>query len=231
MTQPAVASRDLFTNGQGRERKTDGYLNHLGLMDVGSLRATNNLTYPGLSQGAGLELIYDRPSLSSYVISYDRGANLYRDLVLSARNITLQPLAGGTVRLPAGSAQSFISNSYFNDVLWSVPAVTSWQETPVQVTYTSTGVLTRFEWQALIFCPTAGMDVVISFGFDGAITSFHVGRMSCPMSASNAFMSGVVYATPSAGVHRAALFMYCSLAGGGLTNAGKSGLWITEQRA
>jgi hypothetical protein len=97
MTQSAVSTKHL---GTGREQRTDGLWKHLGLIDGGTLRATNNLL-GNLTTGAGLELLYDPPSLASYIQSYDRAANAYVDLVISAKTLNLNPnpQAGGSVKL------------------------------------------------------------------------------------------------------------------------------------
>jgi len=79
---------DIGASGATRPRN----LFLAGLADTGALRATQNIIPAG---GQGLELQY--LSGIGYLQSYDRAAGAYKDLFLSAKNITLAPQAGGAV--------------------------------------------------------------------------------------------------------------------------------------
>lgn len=225
MTHLAAGRKLIVSNG--REQRTDGQWKHLGVIDSGSFRAT---FYDNPRGGKGTELLFYAPGNIGTLQAYDRDTSHYLDLSINSKNISLNPQEGGKVTLPAGTAHSPAGLNNYTEFTWVVPGAANWYETPIQVTYTATGVNTRYEWQTLLNSPTV-TDFVVSFGFDGAITIFHCGRTSLAIAGGNTLLSGVVYGTPTAGVHRASLFLYSSTAGGGLTGVGKSGLFVTEQRS
>jgi hypothetical protein len=231
-----AAGLKLITDS-GRERRTDGYLKHLGLSDIGSIRATDNLTAP-VSQGAGLELLFDRPTATSYIQSIDRSLGVvWRDLNFQARNINLVALSGGIVTLPNGSITTpMIAANAVQQVLGSYSgspsytnAVGPWVETPMSVTVTTAGGPLRIEWSTSFFMSAAQVTVWWGWGLDGSVT---IGTSMHTSVAANYNMaaSGVYYWTAAAGAHRFALFTGSS--GGTMTvqPGVTSSLWVTEQK-
>jgi hypothetical protein len=246
MTQLAVHAKNGMSSG--REQKTDGLWKHLGMIDAGSLRVTNNLTV-SMTSGAGLELLYAIPILTSYIQSYDRDLNVWRDLIINARSITLAPQAPGTLVLPAGSvgtaaiadgavttakiaanaAQQLIG-SYIGAPPFSTTVVGSWIETPFQVTAVFSGAPVRIEGVLPLYHSVVGAGMYVGWGIDGAIGR---GNVYCNAPAPNYTLTNsfVDYYTPNAGTHRWSLFVYNATAGTLSFNAAVYAmLHLTEQK-
>jgi hypothetical protein len=100
VSQLAVGYR---AGSNGRQQRSDGYEKHLGLLDVGSVRAMANLTTtPPLRVGLGLEMVFDPAGKTGYLFPFDREASQYLDLAITGKNVILG-VSGGTLQLPAGS--------------------------------------------------------------------------------------------------------------------------------
>jgi hypothetical protein len=237
MTQLAVGYKTL--SGGGREHKTDGLMKHLGLIDGGSLRATNNLTANLPQTGAGLELLYDRPSLTSYVLSFDRDVNAYRDLNIVGHNINLQPAGGGVLTMPPGSittaaiaanAVQQLIGSYIGAPPFSTTVVGSWIETPFQVTAVFSGAPVRIEGVLPLYHSVLAAGMYVGWGIDGTIGR---GNVYCNAPAPNYTLTNsfVDYYTPNPGTHRWSLFVYNATAGTLSFNAAVYAmLHLTEQK-
>lgn len=222
----SVALKLITDNG--RERRSDGLFKHLGLIDAGSLRAQDNQT--SVRSGAGLELFYLKPT-TSYVQSYDRDAQAYRDLNITGKNINLLPFEGGKVTLPAGTAQEQIG-SYRQAVVWNVPTNGVWTESVASVTGTFAGApLVRLEACGAMQGNTAGMYIYVGFGLDGAVCL--PSQTLCQPATANAIIpfSIIGYWGALTGSHRFAIFAYTSSGVGGFFNGTFATLYVTEQRA
>jgi hypothetical protein len=234
MSNLAAAGGKLVIDN-GRERRTDGLLKHLGQIDTSSLRVCGMGGHPALT-GAGVETYYNVAALAGVIQCYDRDAQAYRDLTINTHNLTLAPQSGGTLTLPAnsvGTAQiqanavqqpigSWVgSPSYSN-------AVAPWVETPLSVTVTSSGGLLRVEWSVTFFTNAAGT-VWWGVGWNGAAqagTSIHN-----PTAANQSMLaSGTFYWTLAAGTYRFALFTGASGATMTVNTGITSSLWVTEQK-
>jgi hypothetical protein len=229
-----------FKNGMssGREQRTDGLWKHLGIVDGGSLRATNNLT-PNAPTGAGLELLYDRPSLTSYVLSFDRDVNAYRDLNIVGHNINLQPAGGGVLTMPAGSINTatIAANavqqqlgSYLSAVSWSTSVLNAWVATAVSLQATTAGGLLRLEASMPLFHSLGGAGFYVGWMLDGSIQNAMAYYISPGINYTVNF--GMTwYATPAAGLHTFALAVYSTNAGALSINAAAvATLYVTEQK-
>jgi hypothetical protein len=235
MTQLAVHAKNGMSSG--REQKTDGLWKHLGLVDAGSLRATNNLI---VQTGAGLELLYAIPILTSYIQSYDRDLNVWRDLIINARSITLAPQAPGTLVLPSGSvgtaaiaanaAQQLIA-SYFVASTWSANApYNAWIETAIQTpVVTCSGALCRFEATINWTCSVVGA-VYFALYADHAALQYSLALDAIPVAANPRTTSFVFYGTPSAGSHSFSVALYFSAGLISLSGGAYSSLYVTEQK-
>lgn len=234
MSQSAVAEKYL---GSGREQRTDGLWKHLGTIDGGSLRAVDNMT-PTIRTGAGLEVVYDRPSQTGYLVSFDRELSLYRDLNIAGKNINLQPLQGGTLGLPAGSvttpaiaanAVQQLIGSFVGASGWAATAPAAWNESAVQVTVTCSGAPCRIEFCISISANTATAYSRVGIGMDGGILAALLTN-HYPTANMIQALSCVYYVTPSAGPHRFAVFVLPNTGimtlDGGTTHT----LFVTEQK-
>lgn len=210
----------------GPQDSSNGLIKHFGLIDTGSVRAQDNQT--GVRTGAGLELLFDKPSITSYIVSYDRDASLYRDLNIDARNINIRNQGGGKVSLPAGSAQANIGG--FNGANSFSTASGPWVESTIQVVVTSTGApLTRIEWSVCHSNSLAGALNYVGVGWDG-IVQFNVAQSHSPGVSYHMTSSGTTYAALGAGVHRIALFFGVN-SGTLQVQSINNMLYVTEQRA
>lgn len=235
MSQLAAAGLKTIVEN-GRERRSDGLMKHLGLIDAGSLRATTNLT--NVATGAGLELLYDRPSLTSYVLSFDRDVNTYRDLNIVGRNIAVQT-PGGTLTLPAGSITTAAIatgavqqqlGQYVAGPSFSTTVVGSWIATPVSVQFTTAGGLLRLEASMALYHSVGGAGFYVGYVLDGAIQSGLAYYISPGVNYTVNF--GMTwYAQPTAGLHTIAMAVYNATAGTLVINAAvASTLYVTEQK-
>ena len=211
----------------GYEQRSDGLYVHLGKMDVGSLRVTNNL--PPRS-GVGVETLYDAPGQIGYILAYDRDAAAYRDLNINARNITLNTI--GKVNLPASTAQQNLG-SYRQIVGWTITATGAWYESPLQVAATPAGGRVRVEaCGSLQSGSSANQIIYMGVGIDGAISLDSLGATQFPVANSLQGFCVVGYITPSAAPHRIALFLYTDkTGGGGLWSGCYQQMWLHEQKA
>lgn len=233
MSQSAVSEKYL---GSGREQRTDGLWKHLGTIDGGSLRAVDNQTTT-VRTGAGLELLYDRPTLTSYVQSYDRDASAYRDLYIAGKSVIIGT-SGGTLTLPAGSvttaaiapnaAQQLIGQ-YAAGTGWATSAPAAWNESAVQATVTCSGALLRIEFCISISANTATAYARVGIGMDGGIL---VALLTSHFPTANLLqaLSCVYYLTPSAGVHRFAVFVLPNTGVMTLDGGTTQTLFVTEQK-
>lgn len=225
MSQLAIGYKTLVDSG--KERRSDGLLKHLGQLDTSSLRVCGVGGHPSLT-GAGVETIYQAQVQTGTIQCFDRDAQVYRDLNIAARNITLQPQSGGKVTLPAGTAQSLVA-SYVAPTGASY-ATAPWAETVIQCSGTFTGVPVRVELVCTWANVTAGQTNYFALGVDG---SAMLGLATIQNTSANFLTttSLVWYQTPAAGVHRYALFV--GVGGGQLNfhNGTYAVLYCTEQRA
>lgn len=234
MSHLAVGLKTIVDSG--RERRSDGLLKHLGTIDGGSLRATDNLT-PAMRTGAGLELLHDRPTLTSYVQSYDRETSAYRDLCISGKSVIIAT-TGGTLSLPAGSittaaiqgnAASQLIGSFAGASGWSTSAPAAWNESAVQVTVTCSGVPCRIEFCISMFANTATAYSRVGIGMDGGILAA-LATDHFPTANLLRSITCTYYVTPSAGPHRFAVFVLPNTGimtlDGGTTHT----LFVTEQK-
>jgi hypothetical protein len=234
MTQYAVSTKQL---GTGRERKTDGLMKHLGMIDAGSLRAVDNLTASLPQTGAGLELLYAKPSATSYIQSIDRDTLTWRDLIINARSITLL-LQGGALVLPAGSiGTAALATGAVQQQLGQyaqapsfATSVINWVTTPVSVQFTTAGGLLRLEASMPLYHSVAGAGFYVGYTLDGVIQSSLAYYNSPGVNYTINF--GVTwYAQPTAGLHTFAMAVYMATAGTLTINtAVASTLYVTEQK-
>jgi hypothetical protein len=222
----------------GRERRSDGLMKHLGLIDTGSFRVTDNLVATS-TPGAGLELLYNKPTQISYIQSIDRDAGVLRDLTISARNITLVPSAPGTLVLPAGSittaaiASGAVSQplgSYFATPGFSTTVINTWLATPISVQFTTAGGLLRIEASTPIYHNVSGAGFYVGFMLEGAIQN-SLAYYNAPGPNWTVNFGMTWYIQPSAGIHTIALGVFNAAAGTLSTNsAAYSSLYVTEQK-
>jgi len=100
--------------------QSGGYVNVGSLLDSTGLRATGN---SALATGAGLELAY--AGGIGYLTSYDRGGSLYKDLTLSAKNISLVPQSGGVVVANLSTIDTTLASNFALTAGTSVVVITS----------------------------------------------------------------------------------------------------------
>jgi hypothetical protein len=222
----------------GRERRTDGLLKHLGIGDFGSLRSVDNQTTL-IKTGSGTEVLFDRPAATGYLQAVDRDANVLRDLIIQARNITLVPNPGslflpagcvGTAQIQANAVQQLMAQ-YNAAPGWNTSVLNTWLET-VAVTPNATygGYLCRFEVTVNYSCTTGGT-VYWGVTTDHAITWPSMAVQSVTPTEAKS-VSFVMYGTPSAGVHSFGIATYVATGPGTLniTSAAYTSLYVTEQR-
>jgi hypothetical protein len=223
----------------GYEQQTDGLWVHRGKMDVGTLRATNTL--PPL-RGAGTEIHYNPSAGVGSVFAYDRDADVYKDLNIAGRNITLSTI-GGTLNLPDGSVQTAdlaagaatqYLGGYSAGANWTTPAVNTWYETPIQTTVTVSSVYQyiRIEAGAQFYGNTAGAYAHVGIGWNASI-QYSLSTWHCVAVGYQQMANFVHYIGPAGvapGSVRFAVFMYG--AGGTFTlwNGSASYLYVNEQR-
>lgn len=222
----------------GRERRSDGLFKHLGLLDTASFRVTDNLVAASLP-GAGMELLYNKPTQTSYIQSIDRDAGVLRDLTISARNITLAPTAPGTLVLPAGSvgtaaiatgAVSQALGSYFATPGFTTTVINAWIVTPISVSITSSGGLLRIEASTPIYHSVAGAGFYLGWMMDGSNQNSLAYYIS-PAANCTVNFGMTWYAQPIAGIHTIALSVFNATAGTLSTNsAAYSSIYVTEQK-
>jgi hypothetical protein len=234
VTQSAVAFKE---SSNGREQKTDGLWTHLGQLDGGMLRARDNVA-PRV--GAGLELVYDRPSQTSYVQSLDRDAGVYRDLFINAKNLTLG-VNGGVLSLPAGSittpmlaanaAQQLIG-SYIGVPNWSSTTTSTWLLTPIATGPVACGGgLLRCETSFIVQHSVASGYFVSGLGWDGAVQVV-MSATHAPGVNYQVTISYVYYVSGLSGSHNFQIFIAHYTAGTlSLPNISAfSTLYVTEQK-
>jgi hypothetical protein len=222
----------------GRERRSDGLLKHLGLLDTASFRVTDNLVAASLP-GAGMELLYSKSLQTSYIQSIDRDAGVVRDLTISARNITLIPAAPGTLVLPAGSittaaiapgAVNQSLGSYFSTPGFSTTVINTWLATPISVQFTTAGGLLRIEASTPIYHNVSGAGFYVGFMLDGVIQN-SLAYYNAPGPNWTVNFGMTWYIQPAAGIHTIALGVFNAAAGTLATNsAAYSSIYVTEQK-
>lgn len=224
MTSLAIGYKNA---GGGKQSRTDGLMKHLGTIDAGSLRATDNQTST-LKLGQGLELLYDRPSRVGYIQVYDRETGAYLPLNLAGSPLTLPANCVDTAQLVPGAAQARIGNLAYSSG-WTA-ANTGWQESPIQATVTTTGAMLRLEavivWQHTV----AGASVSFQFYFDGAAYSGQLASVNNPGANYANTTSIIFYGQPGAGSHRFAVGVFNGAATFTLMGGTSSVLYVTEQR-
>lgn len=143
-----------------------------------------------------------------------------------------------TVSLPTGAvtedmlapgAASAQIGSFAQGIAWTLPQSNVWTETPVAVTGTGQGLLTRVEFTMLLGCPTKGQRVFWGLMLDGAPPERVLGAADAPENNYGMMASGTYYATSSPGMHRLAIGLY-GPAGTQIFGAVPSALYVTEQR-
>lgn len=227
-----AAGQKLILAGNGREHRTDGLFKHLGLMDTGSLRATQDLTYPNPMQGAGVEIVYSPVGLAGSIICYDRSLNQWRDLNLFGKNINLTPQEGGKVTMPSGTAQALL-NQFTGTSAWQIPAQNSWYETPSQITVTTqAGATHRIEATGPTNWSAAGMLIYMGLGVDGGINYPSLWACTVPTGGVVCYSMIMYVSGLAAGSHRFSVWMYMANSGtGGFWPNAYQSLFVTEQRA
>jgi hypothetical protein len=224
---PPVLATGQSASSNGRQQLGSGLVTHRGIIDANSFRAQGNL-YP--QSGAGLEAIYSGGPAGFGVLQvYNRDTSQYLDLNLAARNITLGTNAGGKVTLPAGTAQALLGQ-YFTAPTYTTPSAAAWYETPVQVSFTSTGFALRVEYGCSVRNSVAGAVTYVGIGLDGGI-SWAMNLITTPAVNYITPASGVVYTTPTAGSHRVSVFLYCNTGLTSIEGGANCSLWVTEQRS
>lgn len=90
-----VSAQHFAEVTNGYEQTTSGLWTHKGNLDAATLRASYGLAP---RSGAGVEVQYDRPSTTGYILAYDRDASAYRPLSIMGSNISISA-QGGTLTL------------------------------------------------------------------------------------------------------------------------------------
>lgn len=236
MSHLAVGLKTIVESG--RERRSDGLMKHLGLIDTGSFRVTDNLVATS-TPGAGMELLYNKATQISYIQSIDRDAGVLRDLTISARNITLAPTAPGTLVLPAGSittaaiatgAVNQPLGSYFATPGFSSTVTNAWIATAISVQVTTAGGLLRIEASTPIYHSVAGAGFYVGWMMDGAVQN-SLAYYNAPGANWSVNFGMTWYSQPAAGIHTIALGVFNATAGTLATNsAAYSTIYVTEQK-
>lgn len=224
---PPVLAVGQGERSNGRQQLGSGLVTHRGIIDSNSFRATGNL-WP--QHGAGLELIYDQPSKTGYLQSYDRDASAYTDLNVTGKNVTLAT-NGGKVTLPAGTTQQLLG-TYRQIAAWNIPATGAWYESNAQVSATTTGGLVRLEACGSLTHPAANAVIYVGFMTDGSVTADSLTVASSGTANWVSPYSIVYYFSPSAALHRFSICLYTNIAGAsGFWSGAYQNLFVTEQRA
>src|SRR5262245_24199947 len=236
MTQFAAGYRIL--KDDGRERRSDGLLKHVGLADLGSIRSMDNLT-ANVAQGAGLELLYVKSTSDGYVQVYDRTNQAFGDLHIQGKNISMTPV-GGSLSLPAscvGTAQiqanavTQLLGTYRQVSNWTVPGPNTWYESPAQVTATTTGGRIRLDASGALTSNTAGAGVYVGVMTDGSVTFDSLTAATIAGVGYAVPFAFTCYCTPLGAMHRFAIALYSPTATpSGLWGGGYTDLWVTEER-
>lgn len=232
-----VVSPQHFTDiTNGYEKTTSGLWTHKGKLDAASLRATQNV-WP--NAGAGVETLYDRPSGTGWIQSYDRDASQYRDLRIDAHNITLVPQSGGTLEVPDGSIKTAdLANNAANGPLtyytavptWSTPGP-GWVQTPITVSFQTTGGQLRIEYSLTAMHTVANAQWQVAIGWDGTMQMGVQYVPGTPLANVPMTVNGSYYVVLSAGGHSVQLFVYLVNAGTLSLYAGTYQLlYVTEQK-
>ncbi len=237
MSHQASGYKTLVDNG--KEHRSDGLLKHLGQIDTSSLRVGGLGGHPALT-GAGVETIYFNAvpaNASGTIQSYDRDAQVYRDLNIAARNISLSPQSGGTLVLPpnsVGSAQlqanaaQQLRASYLA-APGNVYTLGPWVESVIQATGTFTGGMCRIEYTVNFAHSATGGGSYIGIGYDGTAL-YGLAITNAPLGGYQQFVGGTVYYPIPAGTHRVAVFVGANPPQLTLYTAAYSSLYVTEQR-
>jgi len=234
MSQLAAGLKLITDNG--RERRTDGLMKHLGVAEVDSLRAVGNQA-GYLQHGAGLELRFDPTAPTGAILPYDRDKSQYLDLHIQGKNIYLEPV-GGTLSLPTNIiGTSHIQANAVNQVVGQfgpggsgfVCTTAPWVETDIRVTATFTGAPVRVDYNIAFVNSTLGALNYIGIGFDGA-AGYNLAQISTTGVNYGLAFSGSMYYTVTPGVHRISLFV--GVSGGQMTlqSAVNQYLFLTEMK-
>ena len=221
---PPVLAVGTGSSPNGRQSLGTGLVTHRGILEANSLRA-NGYVWP--QSGRGTEVGFQNVAPYGYLQVIDRDTTTWLDLNLTAKNIALNPQAGGKVTLPAGTAQQTFG--YMSALGWSTPSINVWHESPVQVAYTATGVNTRIEYSCSLWNTTGGAGVLAGLGLDGTF-QWPLGAFGASGTMSQT-LSGVMYTTPPAGLRRVSLFIRCDAGAAYFLASTSATLWVTEQRA
>ena len=233
-----VVNATAFTDtNNGYEQRTDGLWVHKGKADFGTLRANNS--FPGqMRSGAGVEILYDRPSTTGTIQAYDRDAGAYRDLNIAARNIGLYP--SGTLSLPAGSigtaaiapdaVQQYLGG-YASNPAWSTTNTAGWTALPATLAINTSGGLLRIEFTGCFYHSVAYGGWYTGIGWDGVARAATTTATSAVANATvpsswTYYASGV-----AAGAHTITAYAYNLTAGTLTYNQGaQMYLYVTEQK-
>jgi hypothetical protein len=224
---PPVLATGQGQSANGRQQLGSGLVTHRGIIDANTLRAQGILSP---QSGRGLELVYNQGGPYGGVQSYDRDAQQYTDLYLTAKNITLQA-PGGKVSLPAGTVQQVLGY-WFQPSGWVPPAASQWLESDVRISYTGTGAPIRHDFATSITLP-AGSTCYVGMGLDGGITWPSLALMQnggggtwiVPCAAS------IINTSTAAGPHRISIWLYYGGPQVSINASAYTSLWATEQRA
>lgn len=133
--------------------------------------------------------------------------------------------------LAPGTAQALLG-SYNQAAAWSTPAVGTYYETPVQVSATSAGVLTRLECGIAILSTAAAQGIFMALGIDGGLVpGSPLVVMNTAVAGHVYHMTGIAYVTPTAGARRFGVFLMTNPGTVSLYNGCYQWLHVTEQRA
>lgn len=157
-------------------------------------------------------------------------------LRLSAGSLSGDVLANGSVttaKLAPGAAQAVLG-SFSQAIDWTILSSGTWWETPVWLgSLVCSGALLRLDFNLAVVNPSKGATIYWSIMQDTVLvdpTHAH-GVLMIPEANYFCPISGPLYWTPPAGVHRFGVALYSNIVGTKISNGVLSQLTVTEQRA
>lgn len=244
MTQLAVGYRD---GANGRQQRSDGLIKHLGTIDSGALRVTDN-QLAAVKLGQGAELAFDRPSKTGYLVAYDRELPGYLDLAIQGKSIAIFP-QGGSLQLPANAidgsslkagtvtttelaanAAQQLRGSYVTTPTWQTNT-SGYQETPIAVTAVCGGGLIRLESTFCFYHSAVGAGMQFAYYLDGGMLSGTLAVLNQPVAGYVMCVTLIYYYVAAAGSHRFAIAINNLSAGMFTLYTGTAQtLYVTEQK-
>jgi hypothetical protein len=212
----------------GGERQTDGLWVHKGRLSVGP--PGSGPAVPGQSG----DLNVNRGNGQGAIYFGGKSQYLYFDGIVWRFQPPLDGTAIadgsiGTADIAPNAVQSPIGQAFVTTA-WSTTVVSSYVNTPLSVSVTTTGGMLRFEASMMMSHSVKSGAWLTGYSLD-AVVQVNLSLVNSPDSNYLVPIAWVFYATPPAGTHTITVHALNQSAGtltmvGGMTNC----LWVTEQK-